>query len=86
MEGLEERSWEGWLGSGVWMECLVDLCAKRGLFLANVPEKGKERRKREYKARKKEVRRLAKESKERVDEEFGRKLSEKYNENKKLFW
>ncbi len=44
------------------------------------------RRKSEYKKWKKRVRRLIAESKRRVDEEFGRKISQNYSENKKLFW
>ncbi len=32
------------------------------------------------------VKRLVRESKEKTDEDFGRKLSAKYVENKKLFW
>ncbi len=32
------------------------------------------------------MRRLIEESKRRVDEEFGRKLSQIFSENKKLFW
>ncbi len=32
------------------------------------------------------VKRLVREGKERVDEDFGRKLSAEYVENKKLFW
>ncbi len=45
----------------------------------------KARRKSEYKEWKKKVRELIKESKRRVDEEFGRKLSQNFCENK-LFW
>ncbi len=52
----------------------------------NLPEEVKARRKSEYKEWKKRVRRLIKESKRRVDEEFGRKLSQNFSENKKLFW
>ncbi len=44
----------------------------------------KARRKSEYKGRKK-VRKLIEDSKRRVDEEFGRKLSKNFCENKKLF-
>ncbi len=51
----------------------------------NLPEEVKTRRKPEYKEWKKGVRELIKESKRRVDEEFGRKLSQNFNENKKLF-
>ena len=44
------------------------------------------RRRSEYRAWKKRVKDLVDESKMRVDEEFGRKLSEKFMDNKKLFW
>ncbi len=43
------------------------------------------RRKFEYKEWEKKVRELIEESKRRVDEEFGRKLSQNFCENK-LFW
>ncbi len=43
------------------------------------------RRKSEYKDWKNRVRELIEESKRRVDEEFGRKLSQNFSENKKLF-
>ncbi len=46
----------------------------------------KARRKSEYKDWKNRVRELIEESKRRVDEEFGRKLSQNFSENKKLFW
>ncbi len=52
----------------------------------NLPEEVKARRKSEYKEWKKRVRRLIEESKRRVDEEFGRKLSQNFSENKKFFW
>ncbi len=52
----------------------------------NMPEEVRERRKREYRDRKALVKRLVRESKERVDEDCGRKLSAEYVENKKLFW
>ena len=51
-----------------------------------MPDEVRERRKREYRDRKTLVRRLVREIKERVDEDFGRKLSAEYVENKKLFW
>ncbi len=51
----------------------------------NLPEEVKARRKSEYKEWKKRVRELIEESKKRVDEEFGRKLSKNFSE-KKLFW
>ncbi len=51
-----------------------------------MPEEVKARRKSEYKEWKKKVRELIGESKRRVDEEFGRKLSKNFSENKKLFW
>ncbi len=46
----------------------------------------KARRKSEYKDWKNRVRELIEDSKRRVDEEFGRKLSQNFSENKKLFW
>jgi len=52
----------------------------------NVPLEVKQKRKQEYKLCKRKVKQVIKESKERVDEEFGRKLSEKFHENKKLYW
>ncbi len=52
----------------------------------NLPEEVKARRKSEYKEWKKRVRELIQESKRRVDEEFGRKLSQNFSENKKIFW
>ncbi len=52
----------------------------------NLPEEVKVRKKSEYKKWKKRVRELIEESKRRVDEEFGRKLSQNFSENKKLFW
>ncbi len=44
------------------------------------------RRRNEYRAWKKKVKELVDESKTRVDQEFGRKLSEKFMDNRKLFW
>ncbi len=52
----------------------------------NLPEEVKDSRKSEYKEWKRKVRELIEESKRRVDEEFGRKLSQNFCENKKLFW
>ena len=52
----------------------------------NVPVEVKRKRKQEYKLCKGKVKQVIKESKEKVDDEFGRKLSEKFNENKKLYW
>ncbi len=52
----------------------------------NLPEEVKARRKSEYKDWKNRVRELIEESKRKVDEEFGRKLSQNFSENKKLFW
>ncbi len=51
----------------------------------NFLEEVKARRKSEYKEWKKKVRELIKESNRKVDEEFGRKLSQNFSENK-LFW
>ncbi len=52
----------------------------------NLPEEVKARRKSEYTDWKNRVRELIEESKRTVDEEFGRKLSQNFSENKKLFW
>ncbi len=51
----------------------------------NVAEEGKGRRKREYKACRNQVKRMVRENKRRVDEEFGRTLCDKFRENMKLF-
>ncbi len=50
----------------------------------NVPEDVRVRS--EYKEWKKRVKELVDESKMRIDEEFGRKLSEKFMDNRKLLW
>ncbi len=52
----------------------------------NLPEEVKARRKSENKEWKKKVKELIGASRRRVDEEFGRKLSQNFSENKKLFW
>ncbi len=52
----------------------------------NLPEEVKARRMSEYTEWKKRVRELIEESKRKVDEEFGRNLSQNFIENKKLFW
>ncbi len=51
-----------------------------------MPEEAKARGKSEYKDWKRRVRDLIEESKRRVDEEFGRKFSQNFGENKMLFW
>ncbi len=51
----------------------------------NLPEEVKAGRKSEYKDWKNRVRELIEESKRRVDEGFGRKFSQNFSENKKLF-
>ncbi len=51
----------------------------------NVAEEIRERRRTKYKSWKKKVNELVK-SKMRVDEEFGRKLSEKFSESKEMFF
>ncbi len=48
-------------------------------------EETNEWRRTEYKAWKMKVKELVNESKRRVDEEFGRKLREKFKDNRKLF-
>ncbi len=52
----------------------------------NVAEEIRERRRTEYKSWKKKVNELVKKSKMRVDEEFGRKLSENFSESKEMFF
>ncbi len=47
-----------------------------------LPEEVKARRKSKYKEWKKRVRELIEESKKRVDEEFGRKLSQNFSETR----
>ena len=44
------------------------------------------RKKTEYKSWNRNFNELVKESKRKLDEEFGIKLSEKFNTNEKLFW
>ncbi len=53
--------------------------AYKTMLQRNVPEEVRERRKREYRNSKARVKRLVMESKERVDEDFGRKLSAEYS-------
>ena len=60
--------------------------AYRKMLKGNVAEEVKGRRKREYKACRNQVKRMVRENKRKVDEEFGRALCDKYRENKKLFW
>ncbi len=60
--------------------------AYKKMLQRNVAEEVREQRKREYRDSKALVKRLVTESEERVDEDFGRKLSAEYVENKKLFW
>ncbi len=52
----------------------------------NVPKVVRVQRKGECRDSKALVKRLVRESKDRVDEDFGRTLSAEYVENKKLFW
>ncbi len=59
--------------------------AYRKMLQRNLPEGVKVRRKSEYKEWKKRVRRLIEESKRRVDEEFGRKLSQNFTSFQKSF-
>lgn len=60
--------------------------AYRKILKGNVTEEVKRRRKGEYKACRNQVKRMVRENKTRVDEEFGRALCDKFRENKKLFW
>ncbi|KAK3889840.1 hypothetical protein Pcinc_006166 [Petrolisthes cinctipes] len=78
-------------GSAWWSEEVKDAVEKkrkayRRTLQMNVSEEVKERWKREYNVCKRQVKKMVSESKRRVDEEFGKKLSEKFKENKKLFW
>ncbi|KAK3893161.1 hypothetical protein Pcinc_003002 [Petrolisthes cinctipes] len=78
-------------GSAWWTEEVKDAVedkrkAYRRTLQRNVPEEVRERWKREYNVCKRQVKMMVSESKRRVDEEFGMKLSEKFKENKKLFW
>ncbi len=59
--------------------------AYKKMLQRNFPEEVKARRKSEYKEWKKQVE-LIRASRRRVDEEFGRKLSQNFSENNKLFW
>ena len=52
----------------------------------NISARVRRERKEKYRDCKTRVRRLIRESRKRVDEEFGRKLSSSFKENKKLFW
>ena len=52
----------------------------------NVPEIVRSERRRKYLECKRRVKQVIDESKKRVDEEFGRQLSEKYKEDKRLYW
>ncbi len=60
--------------------------AYKKILQRNLPEEVKARRKSQYKKWNKRVRKLFEESKRKVDEEFGRKLSQNISENKKLLW
>ena len=52
----------------------------------NVSAEVKRARRQEYKDCKSELKRIIRESKKKVDEEFGTKLSMNFKENQKLFW
>ncbi len=60
--------------------------AYKKMLQRNLPEEVREQHKREYRDSKALVKRLVRESKEKADEDFSRKLSVEYVENKKLFW
>ncbi len=60
--------------------------AYKKMLQRNVSEEVSVRRKSKCKTWKKKVKELVDESKMRVDEEFGRKLSDKFMDNRKLFW
>merc|ERR1712035_241415 len=52
----------------------------------NVPERVRNERKRVYVEYKRRVKQVIQESKRRTDEDFGRPMSEKYKEDKRLYW
>ncbi len=56
--------------------------AYKKMLQRNLPEEVKAKRKSEYKEWEKKVTELMEESKMRVDEEFGKKLSQNFCENK----
>lgn len=78
-------------GSAWWADKIKEAIewkkkAYKKMLQRNVDGEIRERRKNEYKSWNRRMKELVKENKMRVDEEFGRKLSEKLNGNKKLFW
>ncbi|WP_435325960.1 hypothetical protein, partial [Klebsiella pneumoniae] len=87
--GVRRRR-KGVQGTAWWCdEVRVAVAQKKKAYEEWMRSRGQgeiERQKREvYVQRKREVKRIVKESKRRVDE-FGRNLSEKWKECKKLFW
>ncbi len=77
-------------GNAWWTDEIKDAVERKNIAYKKMlqsilPEEVKARRKSQYKEWKKKVRELIDESKKRVDEEFGRKLSQIFNENK-IFW
>jgi len=52
----------------------------------NIAASIKQERRRKYMESKRKVKRVIRESKLKIDEDFGRKLSKNFKENKKLFW
>ncbi len=85
-----EREWGKRKGNAWWTNEIKDAVegkkkAYKKMLQRNLPEELKARRKSEYKEWKKRVRELIEESKRRVNEEFGRKLSHNFSENK-VFW
>ena len=52
----------------------------------NIPAQVKRKRRKEYKQYKRNVKQVIRESKRKVDEDFGSRLSQKFEENKKLYW
>ncbi len=86
-----EREWGEKKGNVWWPTEIKDAVkrkkrAYKKMLQRNLPKEVKVRRKSEYKEWKKRVRKMIKMSKRRVDEEFGRKLSQNFSENKKHFW
>ncbi len=77
-------------GSAWWTNEIRDAVegekrAYKKMLQRNLPEEVKAR-KSEYKKWKKKVQELIGESRRKVDEEFGRKLSQNFSEHKKMFW
>ncbi|XP_050706878.1 uncharacterized protein LOC126992348 isoform X2 [Eriocheir sinensis] len=78
-------------GNSWWIEEIRRIVKeKRELFKntqeRNVAEQVKRERKKKYRECKMKLKQAIKESKKRVDEDFGKRLSEKYKGNRKSYW